>query len=757
MVKGWILDAYPAGDNIVVWIKDERGQAKRLTEEYHPDIYIRGSVRYRRDLEEVLRSSRSVRSFETVKRRVGLSDNREKGVLRVSISDPSRRPFFARKVLRTGGYRKYELFNVDIPLAQLYLYERDLFPLAYVEARQKGKGEIEFKLLDSWKELDYRIPPLNSVWLRVNVKRRGIYPSFDDRIHGIAITAGHREKRISRGSEGDKLLRLVEHIAELDPDVVYTEHGDSFYMPYLAWRAKESGILEELVFGREATPLAVQPRKGGGRSYFSYGKIYYKPPPYYLLGRIHIDVGNSFIYEHCGMEGLIELARLTRVPIQRLSRATIGTGLTSMQMYQALRDGFLIPWRKRDSEAFKSAWDLLQADKGGFVFEPMVGFHANVGELDFVSMYPYIMAHHNISPETVLCGCCPDSGQRVPDIGYHICEKRVGLIPKVLRPLIDRRIRYKELRGSTRDRDERLRYDRRQAAIKWILVCCFGYLGYRNARFGRIEAHESVCAFGRDKLLRAVSIANRHGFKLVHGIVDALWIKKEGASYSDFISVAKEISERLEAPIDYVGRYRWLVLLPSKVHPGVGVLNRYYGVYSTGRIKVRGIEARRRDTPRLITQAQLGMIKALARARSEDQFVNGIPKALDVARGYVEKIHEGRADPNDLVISRQIYMRPAEYSHDVFQSIAARQLASRGLEPHPGEVVRYIVVNASARRPVNRVRAVEFYDPALGYDRDTYLRLLVMAVESILSPFGFNYRMLYDRLVHRVAPVYLTD
>ncbi len=53
----------------------------------------------------------------------------------------------------------------------------------------------------------------------------------------------------------------------------------------------------------------------------------------------------------------------------------------------------------------------------------------------------------------------------------------------------------------------------RQNALKWILVTCFGYLGYKNARFGRIEAHEAVTAFGRDKLLTAKEICEERGMK----------------------------------------------------------------------------------------------------------------------------------------------------------------------------------------------------------------------------------------------------
>jgi DNA polymerase II len=77
--------------------------------------------------------------------------------------------------------------------------------------------------------------------------------------------------------------------------------------------------------------------------------------------------------------------------------------------------------------------------------------------------------------------------------------------------LFGRRKEYKQLRQAENDC-----YDFRQTAIKWMLVSRFGYLGYKNARFGRIEAHEAVTAFGRGKLLRAKEMAERKGYRMLH-------------------------------------------------------------------------------------------------------------------------------------------------------------------------------------------------------------------------------------------------
>ena len=181
--------------------------------------------------------------------------------------------------------------------------------------------------------------------------------------------------------------------------------------------------------------------------------------------------------------------------------------MASLQNYQALKDGFLIPRNKHTGESFKSAYQLLIGDRGGFVYEPKMGIHDQVGEIDFSSMYPTLMAKYNISAETVLCKCCPDSSSRIPELGFHICEKRRGIVPKVLDFAVKKRLRYKKLVKETEDPTLRKIYDERQSALKWILVTCFGYLGYRNSKFGTVDGHICVCAFGRATLLSASHIA----------------------------------------------------------------------------------------------------------------------------------------------------------------------------------------------------------------------------------------------------------
>jgi DNA polymerase II len=107
------------------------------------------------------------------------------------------------------------------------------------------------------------------------------------------------------------------------------------------------------------------------------------------------------MYRDYGLDGIWELARVTSLPVQTVARVSPGTGISAMQIVTALREGILVPWHKQEPEALRSAAGQSRTDLGGLVAQPPVGLHRDVAEIDFISMYPSIMRHFNISPELV--------------------------------------------------------------------------------------------------------------------------------------------------------------------------------------------------------------------------------------------------------------------------------------------------------------------------------------------------------------------
>src|SRR5581483_6066150 len=264
-------------------------------------------------------------------------------------------------------------------------------------------------------------------------------------------------------------------------------------------------------------------------------------------------------------------------------------GITAMQLLTALRSGVMIPVQKQQVEGRKTLADLIRADHGGLIYQPIIGVHGNVAQIDVSSMYPAIMVKHNITPETV-------GKENAPE----------GLVPKTLRPLLEKRLALKNILSDLHPRDCRIEILKaRAAALKWLLVVCFGYLGYKNARFGKIESHEAVTAMSRELMLQAKEIAEDMGYVVLHMYIDCLFVQQEGFHRSlDFAPLMNAIEEKTGIPIALEGVFKWVAFPASKRDARVPVPNQYFGAFqactepcrSDGTIKYRGIELRRRDT-----------------------------------------------------------------------------------------------------------------------------------------------------------------
>jgi DNA polymerase-2 len=289
-------------------------------------------------------------------------------------------------------------------------------------------------------------------------------------------------------------------------------------------------------------------------------------------------------------------------------------------------------------------------------------------------------------------------------------------------------------------------YDHRQAALKWILVTCFGYLGYKNAKFGTVDGHIGVCAFGREAFLKAVHTSERHGFTVIHGIVDSLWLKKDDSTLEDYTTLCDEISSEIGVPLNFEGRYKWIVFLPSKMHPRIGVLNRYYGVKENGNIKVRGIEIRRHDTPRFIYDAQMEMINVLAKADNVREFHERIPDALKVVRKYRRRLLDGEIPLWDLIVTKHLSKKPEKYKQHASQVVAAEQLMREGAEVHAGKNIRFLFTDAENKRHERRVRAEQLIEKGTNADTAKYLLLLYASAAGLLSCAGYTLQTIYDAL-----------
>ncbi len=735
-LSGWLFDCYPSSQGITLWFIGENGDKHRCFRRFTPSFFLYLNCSDARRAEALgARSPVPVTITRTTKTEIYSGDSLD--VLEVHVHDPMH--FHEVVWYYERFFPHFAFFNSDILPAQLFLYHTQLFPLALGEYEINDQGMLtDWTLHDSREATEYKLPPFSILLLRN--ANDFVPPKYQKHLQ-LEILYDDRTYVLEQETPQEVLESLNWHLHRCDPDIILTDYGDAVLMPKLVAMAKRHNA--PLFLNRDQDASYVTTKES---SFFQYGKVVHKDGAFELAGRWHIDATNSMTVAEADLDGLFEMARLTQMCGQRQGRASIGTSMSSMQLSWAYQHGILIPSKKREPEEFKSAATLLLADRGGLIFNPPLGYHEDVAELDFVSMYPTIMVTHNVSPETVNCRCCRN--KTVPELGYSICEKREGIVPATLRAVVKKRAYYKAMKKKYKGKDEVQfrKYDRRQNALKWMLVSCFGYLGYKNARFGKIEAHESVNAFSRDAILMAKEVAEERGFRLLHAIIDCVWLKKEGATEQEYEELAREISQRVGIDISLEGMYNWILFPASKMDPDITTANRYVGWYRHDEVKIRGIEARRRDTPKFIKTMQTAMLNRMSGARNVEEVRVLAPDLLEIVRSAVAILRSGKANPMDLVLRRHITKEADEYTNNSISAVVAKLVQDMGVSLAAGESIEFIILDQSGKKKPEKAKPLALYAFEDGYDIEQYTELTLKAAETLMFPFGYDVQALKDEL-----------
>jgi len=715
LLTGWLLDLYEDPvDGLAIWLLGDDGRRRRLRQAFPITFYASGPEARLKALEGFLAQRFPAARVSRAERR-DVFARCDVPVVAVEVARPADVPAVFRPLERAFPDLNYA--DVDLQLSIRYAAHTGLFPLARCRLEVDSAGRIwQAEALDTPWDLERPALPLRVLSLEADVDPSHAEPRY------LYVRAGDEEHRLALDPPRALLTNLRALLERYDPDLLLAARGDTWLLPRLLDLSERCRV--ELPLNRDRYGRLARRKE---RWYFSYGQLVYRGEQVLLAGRWHIDRHNAMLWDDYDLDGVLELARVTCLPVQTAARVSPGTGISSVQMLTALRLGVLVPWQKQQAEEMHGALDLFSADQGGLVYQPRIGLHRNVGGLDFISMYPAIMVNYNISPETV--SATPRPGfERVPELNLWVDRSQPGLVPQALLPLLERRVRFKRLLGQLDpDTAEYKLAKKRASALKWLLVTCFGYLGYRNARFGRIEAHQAVTAYGREALICAKEVVEEMGYEVIQMYVDGLWVTG-GDGTQDFEPVLEEILVRSGLPVALDGIYRWVAFLPSRVHPRRAAANRYFGVFADGSVKVRGVEARRHDTAPFIAQTQMALLETLARAGDPTA---GLPEALQELRRRLGKLNAGRVPMADLLLKQKLGRELEEYKAHSPVARAVAQLKAAGKTLKPGQYVRYLFTIGS---PGVWPWDLPGRPPQASLDLARYQTLTLRAAGTVLAP-----------------------
>lgn len=718
--SGWLLDLYEDQQSgIIIWFIKENSQRIRLRQKFAIRFYAEGSKKEIENLSVFLQSQPlSIKTVRT--ERKDLYRQKMIPVLEIELQ-PNRIQALVQQISKK--FPTIDLYDADIPLTIRHASKYDTFPLAYCHVVCTGENIQDISVLDSPWDIDPISVPLRVMHIDVDCNPKYETPKtllihFDNERHCIPVR------------HTSSIIRLNSLLMRYDPDLVVTNSGDTWLLPYLFKIANDTNIAFKI--NRDQNRNALIKKEG---SYFSYGKIVYRGQQVLLYGRCHIDNHNAMLWQNYELTSVLEMARVTRLPLQVAARCSPGTGINMMEVLTALRHDVLVPWRKTQGEKMKTAYDLLHSDQGGLAYQPIEGVHENVGFIDYISLYPSLMVHCNISPELP----APKYLGKSP---YP-----PGLIPLTLKPLLEKRILLKQrFLSLPLDDPARPIYEDRAASLKMLLVCCFGYLGYKNAKFGRIESHETISLLGREALLIAKEVAEDMGYTVLHLYIDGIWVKKNGCDQpSDFSSLLNSIVDKTSLPISLDCIYRWIVFVPSKQNSNMTVPNRYFGLKQDGDITIRGIGIRRHDTAPYILKIQEDILQILQKAFTSQEIQQRLPEILNLIRERYKTLIQEKVDLEDLVIHKRMGKELEGYRVLSPVVIAVRQFQKIGQPIRLGQSIPFIFTQGKP--------GVCAWHELIPIDNRTvnycyYGELLIRATLEILQPFGICEKELKEHVIN---------
>jgi DNA polymerase-2 len=150
---------------------------------------------------------------------------------------------------------------------------------------------------------------------------------------------------------------------------------------------------------------------------------------------------------------------------------------------------------------------------------------------------------------------------------------------------------------------------------------------------------------------------------------------------------------------------------------------------------MRGIEARRRDTPLWISKTQVELIKTMSKANTVLELKNKTPDLLKQLKKALADLENGRVPLEELIVTLRLSRELEKYHTLSPAARAAKQLLEEDKVLRPGQRVRLIYT--LGQPDVWACDRSETLNPTR-VDVKMYRELMLRAGETIFNPLGVS-------------------
>lgn len=723
-----------------------------------------------RTIKALSKPSSPITQVQHLKRRyVG----REVDVLRIETLIPATVREYRDAVARVPGVR--EVLEADIRFSMRYLIDNNIYPMRWYSVEVE-EGKLSGLRVDAYyiaksglielEEYSKRDPleglRIMAFDIEVYNPQRSPDPKRDPVIIIGYMTDRNKEPilLVSDGKNDRKIINEFKNvILDYDPDIIVGYNQNRFDWPYLVDRAKILGIRLDIgrrvnsppqpsVYGHYSIPgrlnvdlydfademyevkmktleevadyLGVMPKEK--RVILEWWQIseYWDDP---VKRRILLDYARGDVYSTYGLISKFlpfgaQMSQVSGIPMDQVMAASVGFRLEWRLIREANKLGELVPNRKERRE---------ESYTGAIVLKPKPGLHDNIAVLDFASMYPNIMVRYNVGPDTLVKPgepVDPSNVNKAPEVGHMFRKEPPGFFKKVVEKLLTIRKNIKaEMKRYKEGSPDYNLLNERQRAVKVLANASYGYLGWPYARWYCRQCAESITAWGRTLIMKAIRKARELGLDVIYGDTDSLFVTNNEEKVNQLISWIEEVLG-FDVKIDKV--YKKVFFTEVK--------KRYVGLTIDGKIDVVGFEAVRGDWSELAKETQIKVAELVLKT-------GNVQDSVDYVRRVIEDLRNHKIDIRKLVIWKTLSKRLEEYVAEQPHIVVARMMQRMGIKVGPGSKIGYIVVKGSG--PLSKKVKPYFAVKPEEIDVDYYIdKQVVPSALRILSYFGVTERRL---------------
>src|SRR3989344_586822 len=377
---------------------------------------------------------------------------------------------------------------------------------------------------------------------------------------------------------------------------------------------------------------------------------------------------------------------------------------------------------------------LAHTYQGAFVYRPKPGLYEKLAVFDFRSLYPSIIIAHNIDPGTL--SQSKENSYESPElidesgkpVHYYFNYLKRGFIPEVIKDLITRRSRVKEIIKKEKKDDFILHA--RSNILKLIANSAYGMFGYAGARWYSKECAASITAYGRFYILRSIEKAKKD-FEVVFSDTDSVAIALGNKTKQDALNFMKEINESLHPFMELeLENFYDRGLFVMKKNELQGAKKKYALLDEDNNLKIRGFEAIRRNWSYLAKEVQLKVLEIILKD-------NSIEEAVDYVKNIINDRRKKSIPLERAIIRTQLRKEIRHYESIGPHVKVAKNMMANGIDIGIGTVIRYVVTEGKGIIR-DRAKLPEECNEK-EYDAEYYINnQIIPAVKMIFESVGYS-------------------